>query len=196
MHRISALIEANLLSALLLFLFAFGSVAQSKDEPETVERVDLGRYAGLWYEIAKIPNRFQRKCYRDTTANYKLRDDGRISVLNRCIDKEGNSIEASGIAKVMDSDTNAKLKVSFVSLFGIQLFWGDYWIIGLGDDYEYAIVGHPARKYGWILSRGRQLSSEDLEKIKSILRERGYNPDDFAFTLQSKTESKGTRPFN
>jgi len=188
MHRISALIEANLLSALLLLLFAFGTVAQSEDEPETVERVDLERYAGLWYEIAKIPNRFQRKCYRDTTANYKLRDDGRISVLNRCIDKEGNSIQASGLAKVIDSDTNSKLKVSFVSVFGIQLFWGDYWIIGLGDDYEYAIVGHPARKYGWILSRERKLSSEDLEKIYSILRNRGYNPDDFSFTVHSKTE--------
>lgn len=187
MDRRTVLIEASVISALLLLLFGINSLAESKDEPETVERVDLGRYAGLWYEIAKIPNRFQRKCHRDTTANYKLRDDGRISVLNRCIDKEGNPIEASGLAKVIDSDTNAKLKVSFFRIFGIQLFWGDYWIIGLGYDYKYAIVGHPARKYGWILSRERQLSSENFEEIYSILRNSGYNPDDFEFTVHSKT---------
>jgi apolipoprotein D and lipocalin family protein len=189
MHRRSALIEANVFSALLLFLLAIGSLAQPTDEPEPVERVDLERYAGLWYEIAKIPNSFQRKCSRDTTAYYKLREDGRLSVLNRCIKKDGSVIEAKGVAKVMDSDTNAKLKVSFFSIFGIQLFWGDYWIIGLGDDYEYAIVGHPNRRYGWILSRERQLSSQDLEIIYGILRDRGYNPDDFEFTVHSKVYS-------
>lgn len=177
--------DSTLLSALLPFLLIIGSLAKSTDQPETVKRVDLERYAGLWYEIAKIPNRFQRKCSSDTTANYKLRDDGRISVVNRCIKKDANAIEAKGIARVIDSASNAKLQVSFVSIFGINLFWGDYWIIGLGENYEYSIVGHPDRRYGWILSREPQLSSKKLERIYAILRDRGYNPDDFEITLHS-----------
>jgi apolipoprotein D and lipocalin family protein len=174
-------------------LFAFSLVgllsvveAQTEKSVKTVANVDLDRYKGLWYEIAKIPNRFQRKCTSGTTAQYALRNDGKIDVINRCFDKEGKVIEARGIARIVDTESNAKLKVSFVKVLGLSLFWGDYWIIGLGEDYEYAIVGTPNRKYGWILSRTPALSQEKLENIFNLLREQGYNPEEFEMTLQEK----------
>jgi apolipoprotein D and lipocalin family protein len=153
----------------------------------TVEQVDLKRYTGTWYEIAKVPNRFQRKCACCTTAYYSLCEDGRIDVLNRCIKKDGTRIDAKGIARVVETKSNAKLKVSFVRFLGISLFWGDYWIIGLGEDYEYAIVGTPTRKYGWILSRRPWLSQEALELAFSQLRAKGYDPARFEMTLHTKS---------
>ncbi len=155
-----------------------------KSEPATVSKVDLQKYAGTWYEIAKIPNRFQKSCAKNTTATYKLREDGKIDVINKCIEDNGEVNEADGIAKVADGKTNSKLEVSFVSILGFHLFWGDYWIIGLDDNYRYAVVGTPTRKYGWILSRTKKLSEDDLQKIFSILREQAYDPNKFIMTKQ------------
>jgi apolipoprotein D and lipocalin family protein len=152
--------------------------------PATVATVDLQRYVGRWYEIAKIPNRFQKQCTRGTTAEYTLRADGRIEVLNRCTRADGQTDEAKGVAKVADRDSNSKLKVSFVRFLGVQLFWGDYWIIGLGADYEYAIVGSPDRKYAWLLSRTPDLSSDVLEAAFGTLRAQGYDPSRFEMTTQ------------
>ncbi len=156
--------------------------AEKTNPINTVANVDLKKYTGTWYEIAKISNRFQKKCVSDTTATYELSDHGRISVVNKCVDKNGNLIVAKGIAKIVDTNSNSKLKVSFFSIFGWYLFWGDYWIIGLGDDY--AIIGHPDRKYGWILSRTPQLSQEKMEEIFLIIENKGYNTDEFEFTKQ------------
>ena len=147
--------------------------------------MDLNRYTGMWYEIAKIPNRFQKDCASNTTARYELREDGKISVTNRCLDNDGNVLEINGVAKVVDEHSNAKLKVSFVSIFGWHLFWGDYWIIGLGKDYEYAIVGDPERKYGWILSRTDRLDEDKMNEIFSQLKSNGYNPYKFEFSKQN-----------
>ena len=157
---------------------------KKKTEPTVVNSVDLKRYVGVWYEIAKIPNSFQKKCARNTTATYQLRSDGKIDVINRCVEADGSVNEAKGIAKVVDTTSNAKLKVSFVRILGISLFWGDYWIIGLDKDYKYAVVGTPSRKYGWILSRTPKLSNEEMQKIFSILKKQGYNPNDFEMTEQ------------
>ncbi|HTX17948.1 MAG TPA: lipocalin family protein [Bacteroidota bacterium] len=153
-------------------------------EPRPVSAVDLKRYIGVWYEIAKIPNSFQKKCARNTTATYSLRDDGRIDVVNRCVESDGTVDEAKGIARVADTLTNAKLEVSFVRLLGFQLFWGDYWIIGLDPDYRYAVVGSPTRKYGWILSRTPSLTSEDSASVAAVLKEQGYDPKSFVPTEQ------------
>lgn len=154
------------------------------DEPTVVQNVDLNRYVGLWYEIAKIPNRFQKACAKNTTAEYVLRKDGNIDVVNTCIKEDGSEMQAKGLAKVVDSTTNAKLKVSFVNLLGIRLFWGDYWVIGLEDEYQFAIVGNPSRKYGWILSRTPVMNPDHLAEAHAILKEQGYNPDDFETTIQ------------
>ena len=100
--------------------------------------------------------------------------------------KSGNlkAIVARGIAKIVDRESGAKLKVSFVKLLGINLFWGKYWIIGLADDYRYALVGEPSRKYGWVLTRNSGLSNEDWEEIQQILIDCGYRPSDFVKTVQ------------
>lgn len=150
------------------------------DPPPVVGHVDIARYLGTWYEIRKIPNRFQSGCAGNTTATYSLRADGRLNVINRCLTKDGTWDEADGIARVVDPVSNAKLEVSFVQVFGWNLFWGDYWIVDLAPDYSYVIVGHPERRYGWILSRTPTLAVD----LDPRLRELGYDPADFAISPQ------------
>lgn len=167
-------------SLLLCFsLLTLVSVVVARDQRslETVPHVDLNRYVGTWYEIARMPNRFQDQCIGNVTADYKRLDDGDIEVVNRCLDENGMLDEARGVARIVDTSTNAKLEVSFVSLFGWNLFWGDYWILGLGDDYEYAVIGMPSRKYAWILSRTVQLSPEVRSHIRQVFIHAGYDPD-------------------
>lgn len=187
--------ELGFKSLLALVLLAQCAVLLGDDgkskPPTTVAAVDLARYAGTWYEIAKIPNRFQRACDRDTTATYTVRDDGRLTVINRCIERDGTPKEARGVARVVDGRTCARLKVSFVRFLGLQLFWGDYWIIGLAPDYRYAVVGTPTRKYGWILSRTPAMAPADLATVHQLLQRNGYNPDDFQMTRQT---AAGTDP--
>jgi len=150
----------------------------------TVSSVDLARYAGIWYEIAKIPNRFQKQCARSTTAEYSVRGDGQVDVVNRCIKNDGSAEQAAGVAKVVDTGTNARLKVSFVSFLGWRPFWGDYWIIGLDENYQWAIVGTPDRKYGWILARTQALDPDTMEAIFAILERNGYKRAAFATSAQ------------
>jgi len=157
------------------------SRAEGSDEQpvKTVNHIDLDRYIGLWYEIAKIPNRFQKQCARGTTAEYTLRDDGRITVVNRCTREDGSMDEAKGVAKIEDTTTNARLKVSFVSVLGWRPFWGDYWVIGLDEDYQWAIVGTPDRKYGWVLARTPKLDDDVMQEIFEIIERNGYDRDTF-----------------
>lgn len=168
-----------------LFMLNLPGLAQNmKSELKVVKYVDLKKYVGLWYEIAKIPNRFQKHCKRGTTAQYRLLDNGKIEVINSCIEENGEKDLAEGVARVVDASSNAKLEVSFVSILGINLFWGDYWIIGLDSGYEYAVIGTPTKKYGWILSRKPKLSDQKLKEIFEILIEQGYDPQKFEFTEQ------------
>ncbi len=175
---------AGLHLALLLAGLAIGGRGLAGGVPATVPRVDLDRYLGTWYEIARLPNRFQDHCVGDVTAEYARRGDGRIDVINRCREAGGRFDEARGVARVVDAASNAKLEVSFVSLFGWQLFWGDYWVIGLGDDYEYAVVGHPDRSYGWVLARSPRLPAELREQVDDLLRRAGYDPGRLVATPQ------------
>jgi apolipoprotein D and lipocalin family protein len=106
-------------------------------------------------------------------------------VVNSCFQGDDSKKVAEGVARVVDNITNAKLEVSFVKILGIQLFWGDYWIIGLGDNYDFAVVGSPDRKYGWILSRTPKLPQEKLNLISDLLKIKGYNIKNFEFTEQN-----------
>jgi len=169
---------------LLNFILFSVLIFPQTSPPTTVVYVALKKYAGLWYEIAKIPNSFQDHCAKGTTARYTLNEDGEISVVNSCIDEDGELDKADGIARVVDKKSNAKLEVSFVSFFGWRPFWGDYWIIGLDENYQWAIVGHPGRKYGWILSRTNKLDQKTMDKIFEIFKDQGYNPSVFEMTLQ------------
>jgi len=170
--------------ALVSLLLAVASRPLGAAEPVPVPEVDLERYAGTWYELAKIPNRFQKQCVGETTARYALREDGRIDVVNRCRKENGEFQEARGIARIVDRETRSRLEVSFVSFLGIRPFWGDYWILGLGAGYEYSVVGTPDRKYGWILVRDPAPSPEVREAVWRIVREQGYDPAAFEATPQ------------
>lgn len=169
---------------ILLGLVFTLNVSAQNNELKTVKSVDLKKYVGTWYEISKIPNKFQKQCVKGTTAQYKLNEDGEIDVINSCIDIDGEKDVANGLARIVDKNSNAKLEVSFVSIFGWHLFWGDYWVIGLGDNYEYAVVGTPSRKYGWILSRTPQMDKEKLDEAYKILTESGYNIKNFELSKQ------------
>ncbi len=156
-----------------------------------VSHVDLGRYVGTWYEIASIPASFQRFCAGGTTATYTALPNGRVEVLNQCYTSTGERKKALGRAWVVDKTTNARLKVSFVSLLGWWLFSADYWIIDLGERYEYAVVGHPSRKYGWILSRTPTLPQDVLAGIHSRLAAQGYDVSRFRMTDQTRSVAGG-----
>jgi apolipoprotein D and lipocalin family protein len=158
--------------------------AEKTPPPETVAFVDLDRYVGTWYEIANIPNRFQKHCRGNTTASYRRIERERIEVVNSCLDKDGLIDRAEGVARIVDASSNAKLEVSFVSLFGWQLFWGDYWILDLAPDYSHVIVGTPDHRYGWILSRAPAMPAEIRAMIDDRLRTAGYDPGAFVDTPQ------------
>lgn len=161
-----------LLLLALIFLLA-GCLKKNVHPPmETVGQVDLNRYTGRWYEIARYPHRFEEGC-SSVTADYTLAEDGTISVLNQCrpIEEGGKVKKAQGRAKVVDTTTNAKLKVSF-----FWPFYGAYWILKLDENYQYAIVGEPSRKYVWILSRLPDMENPlYLELVKEVERF-GYDP--------------------
>jgi apolipoprotein D and lipocalin family protein len=161
-----------------------GISAENRAPPETVAYVDLDRYAGRWYEVASIPNRFQKHCRGNTVASYRPIEEQRIEVINSCLDKDGSVDTAKGIARIVDTSSNAKLEVSFVSLFGWQLFWGDYWVLELAPDYSYVIVGTPNYRYGWILSRTPGLSAEIRKHLDERLQASGYDPAAFVDTPQ------------
>ena len=180
----------KIITLLLITYFAINPVLAYSDTVEqlkTVDRVDLNRYMGTWYEIAKIPNRFQKDCTGDTKANYTLLDSGKVEVTNSCLTADGKTKVAKGVAKVEDPVTNAKLKVSFFSIFGLHLFWGNYWILYLDDSYQNVIVGEPERKYGWILSRKQSLTEDEIKPLYEKLTENGYDPGNFELTPQNIT---------
>lgn len=151
------------------------------DDLEVVSHVDLNRYVGRWYEIARLPNRFEKKCADSVTANYSLRTDGKLAVVNRCRKLSGNYTTATGRAKVIDKTTNAKLKVTF-----FWPFYGDYWILDLGENYEYAVVGAPNRKYLWILSRHPQMDERLYQRLLAKMAARGFKTEQLVRTTQSE----------
>ena len=132
--------------------------------------VDLARYAGKWYEIARLPNRFQRDCAANTSATYTLRPDGKVTVVNECRKADGHLKSAKGTARVADpKGPNTKLKVTF--------FWpfsGNYWIIDLDPEYRWVVVGEPGRDYLWILSREPQMDDATYNQIIERAKQQGY----------------------
>ena len=160
-------------------LLAACAHAPSGPPLQTVERVDLGRYAGKWYEIATIPMSFQKGC-TGVTANYTIRPDGDVDVVNTCRKETLDGPERQATAKAWSVDpSNAKLVVRF--------FWpftGDYWIIDLDPDYRWAVVGHPSREYLWILSRTPQMDPATYDGILARLRAQSYDTTKLVKTPQ------------
>ena len=151
-------------------------------ELEVVENVDVERYMGKWYEIARYPNFFQDSECDNTTAEYTLNDDGTVKVVNRC-GPTGTEQSIEGTARVVDTTTNAKLKVRF---FGP--FEGDYWIIELDPDYQWAVVGEPSRRFLWILSRTPTMDATVYNDILLQLPDKSYNPDRLMLTPHDSAE--------
>lgn len=169
-----------LLKLLPIVLVASCATGAGPPPATTGVQVDISRYMGKWQEIARLPNDFQEQCVADTTVEYTLRDDGRIDVVHRCRTADGETETVRGVARLQEDDAgNAKLEVSFFDIFGWRPTWDDYWIIGLERGYGWAVVGHPDRKYGWILSRAPRLTDTTRERIDRLLRERGYDPEAF-----------------
>lgn len=177
------------ITTLMVLMLAGGALHSpaSTAEPKTVNSVDLDRYLGTWYEIASYPAWFQKNCTA-VKAEYTRREDGLISVVNSCRKRtlDGKLKQSDGRAKIVDPESNAKLKVSF---FGP--FWGPYWIIDLDVDYEWAVVSVPNRKYLWILSRSPEMDEKTYAGILGRLVDQGYDPTRLEKTLQPNlTEPK------
>jgi apolipoprotein D and lipocalin family protein len=152
-----------------------------------VRTVDYERYAGTWYEIARLPNRFERQCATDVTATYSLRDDGRVAVINRCLTAGGRPKQAAGIARRVDGQAPSVLQVRFAPalLSFLPFVWGDYQIIDLGPDYDYALVGAPNRAYLWILARQPVLRPDLCARLIDHARMQGFDVSRLIKTLHT-----------
>lgn len=161
-------------AAVLLSLATEASAEQYRDRsvPMAVEgALDLNRYLGKWYEIARFPNQFERGCV-GVTAEYSLRSDGDIRVLNTCYEGalDGPKEVAEGSARV---EAPGRLSVTFVPW--LPFARGDYWVLYVAPDYSLAVVGNPKGKTGWILSRSAQISAKARENANTILAKNGYD---------------------
>jgi apolipoprotein D and lipocalin family protein len=156
--------------------------------PPTQDWVELARYAGRWYEIARLPNRFQDQCAGDVAATYTLRPDGRVSVVNECRRRDGQTTRAEGVARRADAKGPAsRLKVRFAPawLSFLPFVWGDYWIVEVDRDYRHAVVGDPARKYLWILSRSPEMNAATYQSLVATAGRLGFDTGRLVRTPQS-----------
>jgi len=147
----------------------------SAGELKPVPALDLARYAGVWYEIARLPNPYQKQCARSVVVHYELRADGRLNVLNECVTGEGRLVQARGEARRAAPDRPpSQLKVRFAPAFlsFLPMVWADYWVIDLAPDYSWAVVGEPDRKFLWVLSRTPQMPQALYAEV--LKRQEGY----------------------
>ncbi|NBV41260.1 hypothetical protein EBR96_00605 [bacterium] len=164
------------LRAICVFLVLWGISGHvfGKD-PQVISKLELKRYTGLWYQIAHLPNFFQKSCVKGSTAEYRLLESGYIEVCNKCKKADGSTQSVTGLARVENPPQNSKLSVSFVEVLGFRPIWGDYWVLGIGPNYEYSVVGDRSRKFAWILGRTPKLDKEMLEDALSVLKENGFD---------------------
>lgn len=161
----------------MLLLVLLAGQAEAADTLVTVADVDLARYMGRWHQIALLPNRFQDFCVGDTTADYSLRDDGRVRVVNQCRDASGALRRAEGVARVNPRYGDpARLEVRFAPawLGFLPFVWGDYWILDLTPDYGAVLVGAPDRDYLWILAREAPLDPDIYAAFVAHARRAGF----------------------
>lgn len=152
---------------------------------QAVPELDLQRYAGTWYEQARLPLVWQSRCAGNTMASYTLRDDGLVDVLNSCEDADGQPIEARGVAR-RSGEHPAQLEVRFAPelLAGLSMVWGDYWVLELDPDYRWAVVGSPDRKHLWFLTRDKHFPKDRLDILILRAAERGFDTTRLKYTPQ------------
>jgi len=165
-------------------------LSQAQDV-RTVEHVEMSRYVGQWYEIARLPNRFQKDCVANVTAQYTARPDGDLDVLNQCERAGGKRHQAAGRARMVDPHSHAKLKIRFAPewLSWLPFVWEDYWILALADGYSYAAVGDPSRQYLWILSRAPTLPDDVYDTLLNRLTAQGFDTASLVKTRQSQHQT-------
>ncbi len=161
----------------LLIVAAAASRAAAQAPLRLVEHVDFERYAGTWFEIARLPFKYQEKCASDVTATYQPRPDGRITVTNRCLEANGRMQEAEGVARRVNGRPSSVLKVRFAPAFlsFLPMVWGDYQVIALGADYDHVMVGTPDRKYLWILARTSRIDEALYRSLVEQARSQGFD---------------------
>lgn len=170
-------------AAATLQLASLKAAAQTAVTPATLPAVatiaalDVPRYMGTWYEIAKFPNRFQAKCVANTRAQYLAQTDGSVQVLNSCITADGSTIDALGKAIQVGAATSPKLQVRFAPawLSWLPMVWGDYWVIDLDTDYQLAAVSDAKREYLWVLSRTPQANAKAYDALLDRLKAQHFD---------------------
>lgn len=190
MSTFSFLLRQSLLVLMLLTSVGVSSFAdaQTSDSQavKTIISLDVPRYLGTWYEIAKFPNWFQKKCASNTKAVYSIRADGNLRVLNSCKTAEGELSEAEGAARQIGAKDSPKLEVRFAPawLSFLPLVWGDYWVIDLDSQYQVAAVSDPRREYLWVLSRTPQLDPKIYEDLLQRLKQQQFDVRKLELTAQ------------
>ncbi len=167
-----------LLVALVAGAGSRAAAGAARPTVHAVPSVDLQRYSGRWYEIARLPNRFQKQCASDVTATYLLRGEGRVAVVNECRGSDGRTTRAEGVARLAAPGGPAsRLKVRFAPAFlsFLSAVWGDYWVLELAPDYSYALVGSPDAAYLWILARAPTLPDETYQALVETARAQGFD---------------------
>jgi apolipoprotein D and lipocalin family protein len=167
----------------------------SSSQPQTVDRVDLDRYLGSWFEIARLPNRFQDLCKSNVVATYSRASSGAVKVENRCLNEAGEIKEAIGEARSVEVN-NSKLEVRFAPgwLSWLPLVWGDYWVLYLESDYSVALVGSPDRQFLWVLSRNSSMEKAKLDFLLGKAREQGFAAEKVLVTVQKSVQSPVQKP--
>ena len=164
-------------ASLVLAACVAGPSGRAKDAPplEAVGSVDVERYMGLWYEIARYPTSFQKDC-EGTTAEYTLRDDGRVDVVNTCRfgTKDGEPRSAEAVARVMDGSNGARIFVNFAPI-PLPAGRGNYWIFYLDEGYQHAVIGEPSGRFLWMLSRTPTVTPEVRAELDAAATAAGYN---------------------
>lgn len=185
------LISAVFIPVLLLIGVCFlnpSPLAAQQGTVTAVSSVDLKRYSGKWFEIARLPTKFQKQCVGNTTTTFNtMTENGQLQILNSCLQKSGKIDQLRGEAKVVDAGTNAKMKVSFPKFSS-----DSFWIVDLDPNYQYAVVGNPDREYLWILSRAPQMDDGTYQQILRRIERMGFKPNKLVKTPQNVETLKGT----
>lgn len=161
----------------LLAATALATGLAHAEPPIPVAQVDLGRYMGRWYEIARFPNWFQKRCVYQSHADYNLLPDAQVQVINRCRQEDGSKTEAFGLARQIGDSSSPKLQVRFAPawLSFIPAVWGDYWIIDLDEAYQLVAVSEPTREYLWVLARTPTIDKKAYEALLARLELQGFD---------------------
>ena len=185
-HLLAALLCLSSLSATATDVAPSNDGQASSGALKTIPALDVPRYMGVWFEIAKFPNWFQRKCTGATKAEYSLKSNGTVQVTNRCRTESGDTIEAVGAARQIGAASSPKLEVRFAPdwLSFLPLVWGDYWVIDLEERYQLVAVSEPKREYLWILARTPHVDPDDYKSLLTRLSKMGFDLSKLEVTKQ------------